>query len=383
MRPHARPDVLVVGAGVFGTWTARALRRLGRRVTVLETAEPGHATASSGGESRITRCMYGTEERYTEWAWASLAEWRALSDRASEALFYETGVLWLHREGDAFAEASLRVLEGFGIPVEQIGPAELRARYPVLRIESEDRALFEPRGGALLARRAVRQLVAELAAEGVDFVRGRAAPIHAPSAEQGSLPWVVTTDGRRIEAERFVVACGPWLDKVCPDALTGRLFVTRQDALFFDIRPEETGSLPIWADMPFYGFPALAGRRFKLANDRHGPLVEDIDGLDRHVASGAEAEARAFLARRFPTLADREVVDARVCQYANSSNGDFLIDRHPGLDNVWLVGCGSGHGFKQGPAVGAHAADLVLGHATPIARFGLGAKETEQARSIQ
>jgi len=376
-------DVLVIGGGVFGLWTARALQRAGRRVAVLEMAEPGHAAASSGGESRITRCMYGAEERYAEWAWASLVEWRALSDRASEPLFHETGVLWMYREGDVFAEASVRVLEGLGIPVERLGPSGLRSRYPVLRVEPEDQALFEPRGGTLLARRAVQRLAAELVAEGVHFVRGRAAPIRVTSGKHGALSWIETTDGRRIEAEQFVVSCGSWLDCVCPDTLGGRLFVTRQDVLFLDVGPEETGSLPIWADMPFYGFPALAGRGFKLAHDRHGPLVEDMDTLDRTVASTAEREARVFLARRFPDLADRKVVDARVCQYANSSNGDFLIDRHPGFGNVWIVGCGSGHGFKQGPSVGAHAADLVLGNATPIARFELAAKGTEQARSIQ
>lgn len=376
-------DVLVIGGGVFGLWTARALRRSGRRVAVLEMADAGHAAASSGGESRIARCMYGAEERYAEWAWASLVEWRALSDRASERLFRETGVLWMYREGDAFAEASARVLEGLGIPVERIGPSGLRSRYPVLQVEPQDQALLEPRGGALLAHRAVRRLAAELAAEGAEFVRGRVVPIRATSGEHGALSQVETTDRRTMEAEQFVVACGPWLDRVCPDALAGRLFVTRQDVLFFDVGPEETGSLPIWADMPFYGFPAIAGRNFKLAQDRHGPRIEDMDGLDRTVASTAERDARAFLARRFPALADRAVVDTRVCQYSNSSNGDFLIDRHPGFDNVWLVGCGSGHGFKQGPAVGAHAADLVLGNATPIASFGLAAKGTEQARSIQ
>jgi len=378
-----RRGVLVIGGGVFGLWTARALWRAGRRVTVLDMAEPGHAAASSGGESRITRCMYGAEEQYAEWAWASLVEWRALSERASDPLFHETGVLWMHREGDAFARASARVLEDLGIPVVRLGASSLRSRYPILRIEPEDRALFEPRGGALLARRAMRHLAGELAAMGVEFVHGRTIPIRAASGEHGALSRVETTDGRRIEAEQFVVACGPWLDRVCPDALAGRLFVTRQDVLFFDVGSEETGALPIWADMPFYGFPALAGGSFKLAHDRHGPHVEDMDGLDRTVAPTTEREARDFLARRFPALADREVVDARVCQYANSSNGDFLIDRHPDLDNVWLIGCGSGHGFKQGPAVGAHAAGLLLGIATPIARFGLAAKGTEQARAIQ
>lgn len=376
-------DVLVIGGGVFGVWTARALRRSGCSVRLLDMADPGHPAASSGGESRITRCMYGLEELYAEWAWTSLREWRALSERTSRPLFLETGVLWMHRADDPFAEASYGALRRLGIPVERLDPAELRARFPILRVESEDRALLEPRGGALLAGRAVARVAAELVAEGAEVIRGRARPVRSSSAVRGALPWVETVDGRRFEAERFVVAGGPWLDRLCPDAMDARLFVTRQEVLFFDVAPEETGGLPVWADMPHYGFPPIAARGFKVAHDRHGPRVGDVDALVREVAPTAEEEARSFLARRFPALANRSVVDARVCQYANSSNGDFLIDRHPDLENVWLVGCGSGHGFKQGPAVGVHAAELVLGTGMPIPRFGLAAKRTEQARAIQ
>jgi glycine/D-amino acid oxidase-like deaminating enzyme len=165
--------------------------------------------------------------------------------------------------------------------------------------------------------------------------------------------------------------------------MAGRLFVTRQEVLFFDVKPAETAGLPVWADMPFYGFPAWPGGGFKVARDRHGPRIAEMDDVARTVGEDTAAQARDFLARRFPALAGRPVVQGRVCQYANSSNGDFLVDRHPGLDNVWLVGCGSGHGFKHGPAVGRHAAELVRGHASPMDRLGLATKRTEQARTIQ
>lgn len=376
-------EVAVVGAGVFGCWTARALRDAGRRVTLIDFEGPGHPAAASGGASRITRTMYGAEELYMEWARRSLSAWQALSERGDEPLFHETGVLWLYRDGDRFAEASAPALDAAAIPVERLGPSELRARYPILEVAPEDRALLEPEAGALRTAAAIRRLVGELEADGVELLRGRVDPIHAAEGEGGALVAVELRDGRRIEADRFVVACGAWLDRVCPDAVAGRLFVTRQEVLFFDVSTDRVGPLPIWADMPFYGFPPLAGRGFKVAHDEHGPAVTKVDVMDRTVGTETVAAARDFLGRRFPTLADAPVAEGRVCQYANSSNGDFLIDRHPGLDNVWLVGCGSGHGFKQGPAVGAHAAGLVLGTEKPIERFGLESKETRQARAIQ
>lgn len=380
---RADPHVAVVGAGVFGCWTARKLRDAGCRVTLIDFDRPGHPAAGSGGESRITRSMYGAQERYMDWARRSMSEWRELSERASAPLFHETGVLWMYREGDPFAEASAVTLEAAGIPVERLGPAELRARYPILEIGSDDRALLEPEGGALRAGAAIRRLVRELEADGVERVGGRVVPIRADDEQGGALNAVELSDGSRIEADAFVVACGAWLDRVCPDAMTGRLFVTRQEVLFFEVGAERVGGLPIWADMPFYGFPPLAGCGFKVAHDEHGPRIEDMDAVDRRVGPDAVAAAREFLRRRFPDLAYAPVADSRVCQYANSSSGDFLLDRHPGLENVWLVGCGSGHGFKQGPALGAHAAGLVLGRETPIEAFGLASKRTSQNRSIQ
>jgi glycine/D-amino acid oxidase-like deaminating enzyme len=92
---------------------------------------------------------------------------------------------------------------------------------------------------------------------------------------------------------------------------------------------------------------------------------------------------RAYLARRFPALATRPLVESRICQYENSSNGDLLIDRHPRWANTFLLGAGSGHGFKHGPAVGQYAADLVLGRLPkPEARFSLATKGEAQRREV-
>ena len=377
-----RRDVLVVGAGVFGVWTALHLHRAGKRVALIEATGPAHNGASSGGESRVTRCGYGSEELYTEWADRSMAEWRALSTRADLPLFHETGVLWIHRVGDPFVEATVRTLARHDIPYERLASNELRSCYPVLRVASDEAALFEPRAGGLMARRAVQTLTAELEADGVELLAGEVAPIRAADGDSGSLCAVHTAAGEVLEADSFVFACGPWLDRVSPDAMDGRLFATRQEVVFFSASRADTGDLPVWFDLPFYGFPSLERRGFKVADDTHGPAA-DVGRMDRNVSERTIDEARELLARRFPSLADRPVSETRVCQYANSSNGDFVIDRHPGLDNVWLAGGGSGHGFKHGPAVGAHVAGLVLGTESVIGRFGLATKTTRHEREIQ
>lgn len=374
-------DVVVVGAGVFGTWTAACLHRAGLRVQVVEAFGPAWTGATSGGESRVTRAGYGDAALYSEWAHRSLAEWRALSTRAGVPLFHETGVLWIHTEDDPLAGASVRVLAQLGIPFERLSTSALRSRYPVLRVDTGEAGILEPEAGALMARRAVQQLALELQAEGVRFIPGTVLPVDSGEARAGALPALRLADGRTLEAGQFVMACGSWLDRVCPQALAGRLFVSRQEVVFFGADRARTGGLPVWANFPFYGMPDFEGRGFKVANHDHGP-VEDVDRVDRRVTAAAETSAREFLARRFPALADCPVTEGRVCLYESSHNGDFVIDRHPGLDNVWLVGCGSGHGFKHGPALGAHVAGLLQDREPPIERFALAGKGTEPDRAV-
>jgi sarcosine oxidase len=367
---------------VFGIWSAYRLHRDGLRVCVIDSVGPAHSRSSSGGESRVIRAGYGDREIYTEWAWRSLGAWQALSGRAGLPLFRPTGVLWLHRDPDDLVSASADVLGRHDIPFQFLRARDLRARYPVLHVDDDEAGFLEPRAGGLMARRAVRFLASELAADGVVFVDGEVEPVGRDQAEGGTLAAITTSVGGRIEAEQFVFACGPWLDRVCPEAMEGRLFVSRQEVFYFGVPASATGTLPVWADLPFYGFPDIEGRGFKVADDTHGPRM-DPDSGDRRATRDGERRAREFLARRFPGLTDAPLTETRVCQYENSADGNFVIDRHPGLDNVWLVGGGSGHGFKHGPAVGEHVAALLHGSASPREPFLLASKSRRQERVVQ
>src|SRR5207248_9739048 len=122
-----------------------------------------------------------------------------------------------------------------------------------------------------------------------------------------------------------------------------------------------------------YSLPDLESRGLQLAFDRHGPPFDP--GSDERMVTGL-ADARAFLAERFPALANAPLVESRVCQYENTSNGDFLIDRHPDFDNVWLVGGGSGHGFKHGPKVGEYVAQQIAGAGSAEPRFSLASMQS-------
>ncbi len=374
-------DAIVVGAGVFGAWTAEHFRRAGKRVLLVDAMGAANARASSGGESRMIRSAYGADAIYTNMALASLGEWKSLSQRASLPLFHEIGVLFFFEAMVDYARDSIEVHRQNGFHLSQMDAATMARRFPAIDFTGVEFGLYEPEFGALMARRSVEELVRHFAESGGDYRLAHA----EPSAE----PHTVMLNGEPERADAIIWACGPWLPKLFPDVLGERIFVTRQEVAF--IAPPdgddsfEEGKLPGWADFNggdlYYGFPNLEGRGFKIARDTHGDEF-DPDTGDRRMSEAGQRLLRTFAEKRFPALRGRAFTEFRVCQYENSSNGDFLIDRHPTLEGQFVLGAGSGHGFKHGPEVGRMMAELVLGRATPNARFSLQSKGTVQHRSV-
>jgi sarcosine oxidase len=371
-------DCIVVGAGAFGSWSALRLRESGRSVALVEMLGPGNPKSSSGAASRVIRMGYGADEIYTRWSLRSLAKWKELFARVNRPeLFQQTGVLFTARRGHPYGEDTLRTLRNLKVAHEALSTAEVQRRYPAIRFEEEIIGILEPDSGALLAGQAVQAVTQEAARLGVEVVEGAVAPF----VEDGRLERVVTEGGRTIEGATFIFACGPWLPKLFPQAVGRRIRVTRQPIFYFDDWGIE---MPVWIDFSDprggYTIPPMAGKSFKLALDRHGAPF-DPDSGSRNVTAEETAAARAFLAERFPVLRDAAVAETEVCQYECTSSGDFLIDRHPAMSNVWLVGGGSGHGFKHGPAVGEYVARAVDG-ADGEARFSWGSKGEAAARTV-
>ena len=377
-------DAVVIGAGVFGAWTAWHLLRAGQRVLLVDKYGPASARASSGGETRVIRMAYGPDEIYTRMSQQSLVTWKDFFARvAKPELFRETGVLWLAAADDASAAQSVALLARNGIRHQVLDHNALALRYPQIVIPPGGWAIFEPDSGGLLARRAVQAVVGDNLRTGAELC---IAAVVAPAGDT-HLAEIRTDSGDAIRADRFVFACGPWLGSVLPDVLGGRIFPTRQEVFYFGAAPGDrrfsSPALPIWLDFErdYYGLPDIDGRGFKLAHDAHGEAV-DPDTLERVPSPARIAHAREFLARRFPSLAAAPLLGAEVCQYENTWNGDFVIDRHPAFDNVWIAGGGSGHGFKHGPAVGAYLVERMLKDGPVEPRFSLATKQSVQKREV-
>jgi len=373
----------VIGAGVFGAWTAWHLAKRGQHVALIEAYGPAHSRASSGGETRIIRMGYGTDELYTRWSQKSLKQWKDFFAAIRQPLFLETGVLWMGGDEDQRLRQTSETLKRCGMPFEELGRAALEKRYPQIAFDGIECGIFEPKSGVLLARRAVAAVVEDAVRLGAEYLCAHA----MNPREAGRVEHITTSRGERIAAEEFVFACGPWLGKVFPDVLGTRIFPSRQEVFFFGIPAGDTRftapALPTWLFQEdlVYGMPDIEGRGLKIAFDEHGERV-DPDTQSRIVSPAMTELVRKYVARRFPALKGAPIVETHICQYENTSNGDFLIDRHPEMENVWFAGGGSGHGFKHGPAVGEYVTKQLLDGAPAEARFLLETKDTVQKRAV-
>jgi glycine/D-amino acid oxidase-like deaminating enzyme len=366
--------IAVVGAGVFGSFTALALRDRGVRVTLVDPWGPGNARSSSGGETRIIRGVYGADSTYTELAARAFEGWAAFEARAGRRFLRPTGALWLALGDDAPMRAAIPVLGAHGLPHEELSAEAAASRWPQIRFAGVRWALYEPRAGYLLARQACAAAVEALVAAGGELRSAAALP---GAAENGRLGPLHLSDASRLAADHYVFVAGPWLPRLFPEVLGAHLKPTRQDVLFFgtpagDRRFDEE-HMPVWIEFGerlLYGIPGNERRGFKVADDTRGPEFDPTAG-ERLVAPESVARARELLARRFPALADAPLLETRVCQYENTPDHDFLLDRLPGTENAWIAGGGSGHGFKFGPAWGEQVAATVLGERPVEAKFAL------------
>lgn len=382
-------DFIVVGAGVFGAWTAWYLRRNGLNVALLDAYGPANSRASSGGETRVIRMGYGANELYTKWSARSLLAWKQLAERTRQELFHKSGVLWLSSETDVYTQQTLEVLSRNCVHFTRLSAGEIAERYPQLSFSDVQCGILETESGMLMARQAVQALVREAISEGVEYHLAFVTPPREARGWNAKAKEVRTATQGLFSVGTLVFACGPWLPKLFPDLLRDRIRPTRQEVFFLGVPPGDdsfgVNKMPVWFhhvhSVRPYALPDVAARGFKIAFDRHGPEF-DPDIGSRVVDANSVAELRAYLTAHVPRLKDAPIVETRVCQYENTSNGDFLVDRHPDNENVWLVGGGSGHGFKHGPAVGEYAKDLILGLAVHEPRFSLATKERMPARTI-
>jgi glycine/D-amino acid oxidase-like deaminating enzyme len=367
----SQPHIAVVGAGAFGSWTALQLLERGARVTLLDAWGPGNSRAASGGETRIMRGTYGPDQPYTRVAARALKLWQKYERRWKKQFLHRSGVLWMvSSRDDAFERGSLPMLRQAKIKFQELSPPEMKRRWPQINFADVHWGIYEPECGYLDARASCQAVVDAFVAEGGKY---RQLTVSRDGLESG--PWgsLTLSDGSRLKADHYVFACGPWLGQLFPETLGDLIRPTKQDVFFFGTPAGESrftdAHVPVWGDHGnrfFYGIPGSDRRGFKVADDTRGPMFDPTTG-ERVVSRATLKRVREYLTFRFPAMKDAPLIETRVCQYEQSPDSHFIVDRHPGMNNLWLLGGGSGHGFKHGPALGEIMADLILKGGEPDA----------------
>ncbi|MEV4747512.1 NAD(P)/FAD-dependent oxidoreductase [Streptosporangium amethystogenes subsp. fukuiense] len=359
-------SAVVVGAGIWGTSLALRLAESGWRVTLVEQYQPGHLRQASAGETRLLRASHGTDEWYARMARRARELWLDLGARTGEELYAETGAYWFARRDQGWERASAGVFDRLDIPYEIHDPARAGAAFPDFRGDDLEFALWEPEAGVVRARRATQVTAGLARAAGVTLLRGRAEPYGD----------AVRIGDEVLRADRVVWACGAWLPRLFPGLVD--LQVTKQDALHFAV--QDPWDTPAWGDYDasIYGHGDIDGLGMKATSDAEGEPYEPETG-DRRISPSGEAVVRAYLRRRFPSLAAAPVLLGQACQYTLTRDAEWVIARQQ--DGAWLLGGDSGHGFKHAPALAEYVAEILDGAREPEPRFGL--HERVSARGLR
>jgi len=371
----SKPQVAVIGAGAFGGWTALHLLERGARVTLVDAWGPGNSRASSGGETRILRGTYGPDRPYTKLAARAIKLWAKYERLWKRQFLHRTGVLWMvSSRDDAYERGSLAVLRQSRMKFQELSASAMKKRWPQVNFADVRWGILEPECGYLDARASCQAVADAFVGQGGDY---RQVAVSADGLEGRHFHSLTLSDGSRLRADYYVFACGPWLGKLFPEALGKVIQPTKQDIFFFGTPAGDDrftdSHLPVWGDHGkrfFYGIPGNDHRGLKVADDTRGHAFDPTSG-ERVVSQATLKRVREYIAFRFPALKDAPLIETRVCQYEQTPDSNFIMDRHPRMNNVWLLGGGSGHGFKHGPALGEMMAKLILKDDEPDAIWRL------------
>ncbi len=342
-KPQQR--MAVIGGGIMGAMTAAHLVEQGVSVTVYDPNPMGTGPGASVDTGRSFRVHYGEDQALIQMAARSRNLWMGWEQKLGRPLLHTTGKLLIEEPGDRHALDSWRTLRGLGLRADRMSQGAVLEEWPGLHTGA---ATVDRLGGVLDPVVILQGLHVWLASNGVEF-RGEALEVSSDS---------VDCAGTKTEFDRVILTAGAWTQRWVDVTME----VTRQELVYFDASAlgDRLRRLPVFSHMEsgFYAIPTVKDGRIKVANHHPGVLGHP-DGDARRVSADFEKEARQFLGRYIPELAEADVARRYVCFYSGTADRDFILDRTP--DGL-VVGAGfSGHGFKFAPLIGRVLAQLALG----------------------
>jgi sarcosine oxidase len=370
-------DLLVVGLGAVGSAALYQAARLKARVIGIDRFAPPHDQGSSHGDTRITRQAIGEGREFVPLALRSNQIWEELEAATSRELMTRCGCLVLaspntpgqHHGSRSFLQDTIDAAREFRIPHEVLSSAEMRQRYPQIRLQGDELAYFEPGAGFLRPEACIgAQLELARQAGAQIFTNETVLDIDASGDTVE-----VRTDRGAYSAAHVIIAAGAWIPKLVGEDFRQHVRIYRQMLCWFALAanadrysPENfpvfiwiTGNRP--RDM-MYGFPAVEGARngVKIATEQYDATV-DPDAVPRSVSvAGIDALYNEYIAPRFPDVSSR-CLRIATCLYTVTPDAKFIIDHFPASPNIWFASACSGHGFKHSAAIGEALARQALG----------------------
>ncbi len=358
-------DVIVIGLGGFGSATTYELAKRGAKVLGLEQFELAHARGSSHGETRIIRRAYFEHPDYVPLLDYSYDMWHELESESGRELMNLCGLVLA---GPADGEAVPGVLlakEKYNVRIDAIEYTDAVSRYPQFRFDEAHTVLEEQDAGYLRLDDCVLTHLDEAGKHGATLRGGEA--VTSWSSDGSRV--VVETERGKYEAAKLVIAGGAWSAELLGE-FAPKLNVIRKSVFWFSKTQSAASDWPVFYfensdGRAFYGLPGLSGADVKVAEHSGGDDVLNPTEVSREMADAEHADVSRFTQRALCGLGSTASKHS-VCMYTMSSDGHFVVDRHPQHENVCIAAGFSGHGFKFTPVIGRAIAELTLGGATDL-----------------
>lgn len=350
-------DVAIVGLGGIGSAAAYWAAARGASVVGHEQFALGHDRGASHDHSRIIRYSYHTPT-YVELSRLAYRAWESVEIESATDLVVRCGGLDLFPAGCTIAPDDYRdALEECAIPYEWLDATEIRTRWPQFRIGDDVNGLFQADGGIVAASLGVAAHQALATARGAvlhDHSRVESVREIADEVE-------ITVDGRASRSGAAIIAADAWMNELLPEPLP--ITVVREQVTYFDSPTPDVfaiGRHPVWIwmdDPSFYGFPTFGESATKVAQDCGGH-VTTADGRDFEPDLAELERVEHFTRRTFGTAIGAARA-TRTCLYTLTPDRDFVLDRVPGTNHIWVVQ-GAAHAYKFASILGRLLAECAL-----------------------
>lgn len=376
-------DCIVLGVGGVGSAALEQLARRGAKVLGIDRFPPGHDQGSSHGHTRVIRLAYHEHADYVPLLHRAYALWEELESRSGTRLYVRTGILESGPRHGEVVSGVLQAAQQHALEVEELTAADIRQRFPGLRVPEHWVGVFEAHGGFLFVEAAVQAQANVAVQHGAQLRIGEV----VQRWESVGDDVVVVTDRDTYRAARLVITAGAWAPQLL-QALGLSLTVLRKPLLWYrtttaDYRLEN--GFPVWLfETPagiIYGFPEIDARGLKVAEHTGGLPVDDPLHVDRGLTPADRAPIEAFLPDYLPGVS-QECLRHVVCMYTMTPDQHFIVDHHPHAPQVCFVAGLSGHGFKFATVLGEVLADLALNGTTTLPVGFLGLRRPGLSRQV-